>query len=142
VSRTEILIEGVLSANGSSRSGGGSGGGVLLEAPIVDVSGNAVANGGAGAGGGFLPIAGEDGGIDAQPSAGGPGADTNCSNGGNGAGGTFGAQSGQNISQPNLVFAGHGGGGRGRIRINTPADGFTGEGILSPNPTTGDLGIR
>jgi hypothetical protein len=115
---------------------------VLLEAPIVEISGNIVANGGAGAGGGFLPVQGEDGRTDDQPAAGGVPADTNAGGGGDGAAGSTGAKPGQSINQPNLVFGGHGGGGVGRIRINTPEGGLTIGGIASPNPSTGDLAVR
>lgn len=147
VSRTSIAIEGILAANGTSRSGGGSGGGILLEAPSVVVSGNVVANGGAGAGGGFVPVAGEDGRTDAQPAQGGPANDLNLGEGGDGAAGNTAAVAGENINymsglSTDANFAGHGGGGVGRIRVNTPDDGLTTTGIFSPNPTTGALGIR
>ena len=147
VSRTSIAVEGILSANGTSRSGGGSGGGILLEAPSVSISGNVVANGGAGAGGGFVPVSGEDGRTDAQPAAGGPSNDDNLGEGGNGAAGNTAATAGADNNNASglstdLNFAGHGGGGAGRIRINVPDDGLTTTGIVSPNPTSGSLGIR
>jgi hypothetical protein len=90
VSRTQLSISGGLTANGTSLGGGGSGGGILLEAPIVLLSGNAVANGGAGPGGcGFIPIRGEDGRIDAVPATGGVGCSDLGGNGGNGAAGNI-----------------------------------------------------
>jgi hypothetical protein len=147
VSRTAISVQGILSANGTSRSGGGSGGGILLEAPNVSVSGNVVANGGAGAGGGLLPVAGEHGRTDAQPASGGPANDLNLGEGGDGAAGNTAATSGENVNymsglSTDLNFAGHGGGGVGRIRVNVPTDGLTNDGVFSPNPTSGPLGVR
>jgi len=147
VSRTKISIGGVLAANGASASGGGSGGGILLEAPAIAVTGNVVANGGAGAGGCFLPKAGEDGRLDAIPATGGLACDpTDGGNGGNGAAGTTFARTGTSFNVAgtgtNIAFAGHGGGGAGRIRVNAPAGGLTASGIFSPNPSTGTLGIR
>jgi len=146
VSRTKISISGVLAANGASASGGGSGGGILLEAPVIEITGNVVANGGAGAGGCFLPKAGEDGRLDAIPATGGLACDpTTGGNGGNGAAGTTFARAGASLNLAgisNIVFAGHGGGGAGRIRVNTPAGGLTASGVFSPNPSTGTLGTR
>ncbi len=142
VSRTKLVIEGILSANGSSAGGGGSGGGILLEAPIVQVSGNVVANGGAGAGGGLVPKVGEHGRTDNQPAIGATGVNTDSGNGGNGAAGAIGATNGQDKTVAGLVFGGHGGGGVGRIRVNTAANGFTSTGIISPNPSTGNVGTR
>jgi hypothetical protein len=147
VSRTSITIEGTISANGSSASGGGSGGGILLEAPQVEVMGNVVANGGAGAGGGFLPEPGEDGRLDALPAQGGPSEDSNLGEGGDGAAGNLAATMGASVNfmsglGTDLNFAGHGGGGVGRIRVNTAADAFIDTGLFSPNPTTGAVGTR
>jgi hypothetical protein len=146
-SRTQITIGGILAANGSSDAGGGSGGGILLEAPIVSVSGNVVANGGGGGGGGFAPIDGEDGQLDASPAEGGPGNGENLGEGGNGAAGNTGATQGQNINYlsglgTDINFAGHGGGGVGRIRVNTYGAGFTNNGVFSPNASTGDVAVR
>ncbi len=145
VSRTKIIIGGVLAANGSSFIGGGSGGGILLEAPLVDVTGTVVANGGAGAGGCLFPEVGENGHLDAAPAIGGG---TGCSgtgaNGGNGGAGTVPAGRGTSISTPDAgnVFAGNGGGGVGRIRINTAPGGFHRAGLFSPNPSTGAIATR
>ncbi len=143
VSRSKITVEGIVSANGSSYAGGGSGGGILLEAPLVTVSGNVVANGGAGAGGGFAPKAGENGRTDNQPAAGGSGVNaTSCGNGGDGAAGAIGSKPGQDKTVDGLVFGGHGGGGAGRIRVNTAPAGLTSTGIVSPNASLGTLGTR
>ncbi|HEY6178351.1 MAG TPA: hypothetical protein VIX73_28040, partial [Kofleriaceae bacterium] len=122
VARTKITIGGVVAVNGSSVLGGGSGGGVLLEAPTVEVSGTIVANGGAGAGSCFLPQAGENGRLDAMPAAPGLGCDANHGNGGNGGAGATIAGDGVSTSAPNgNAGGGFGGGGVGRIRINTVA---------------------
>lgn len=146
VSRTRIAITGVVAANGSSFVGGGSGGGILLEAPVVDVSGNAVANGGAGSGGCLLPQPGEDGRLDAVPAAGGIACNVDGSNGGDGGAGNLGARNGDNINEAStggsIAFAGHGGGGVGRIRVNTAPGGLHVTGLFSPNPSTGTIGIR
>ena len=145
VSRTKITISGVVAANGSSFTGGGSGGGILLEAPLVNVTGTMVANGGAGAGGCLLPQVGENGHLDAAPAIGGG---TGCgglgANGGNGGAGTVPAGKGINvsISDSSDVFGGGGGGGVGRIRINTAPGGFHRAGLFSPNPSTGDIAAR
>jgi hypothetical protein len=40
------------------------------------------------------------------------------------------------------VFAGHGGGGVGRIRVNTAPGGLRTTGLFSPNPSTGALATR
>lgn len=143
VSRTKILVQGVISANGSSYAGGGSGGGILLEAPVVDVSGNVVANGGGGAGGSLFGKPGESGRLDDIRAAGGIAPDqSNGGNGGAGAAGAIGASSGASKTFAGTVYAGHGGGGVGRIRINTAPNGFTKTGIVSPNPSLGSAGVR
>jgi hypothetical protein len=67
--------------------------------------------------------------------------------GGDGAAGNSAASDGEDISymsglSTDLNFAGHGGGGAGRIRINVVDDNVTNTGIVSPSPTTGALGVR
>jgi hypothetical protein len=147
VTRTSIDVAGIISANGSSKSGGGSGGGILFEAPLVEITGNVVANGGAGAGGGFIPAEGEDGRTDAQPAEGGPSNDVNLGVGGDGAAGNTAATAGASENHmsglsTDLNFAGHGGGGVGRIRVNTASDGFVDSGLFSPSPTSGPVAVR
>ena len=148
VSRTRIAVSGAVAANGSSAIGGGSGGGILLEAPVVEVSGSVVANGGGGANGcGLLAIVeGADGRLDATPAS---GSTAPCSssgvNGGNGGAGNIPAGGGpNNLSPPSTggMFAGHGGGGVGRIRVNTVSGGLQVTGLFSPNPTTGTIASR
>lgn len=149
VSRTRVVVNGVVAANGGGcvGGGGGSGGGILLEAPIVDVSGKVVANGGSGSGCGSE---GQDGRLDAAPAAGGANA---CSDqasqgfggaGGNGGAGTALAENGSGVvtSSDGLVTGGSGGGGVGRIRVNTAPGGLRGNGIISPPATIGTLVSR
>jgi hypothetical protein len=149
VSRTRIIVSGVVAANGSSYGGGGSGGGILLEAPVVEVSGGVVANGGAGSGGGCILglEPGEDGRLDAMPATGGLGCTTNIlgGNGGNGGARNAGATMGASINATGkgfLAVAGSGGGGVGRIRVNTVSGGLHTTGVFSPNPSTGPIGSR
>jgi hypothetical protein len=145
VSRTRITVSGVVAANGASGSGGGSGGGILLEAPAVQISGAVVANGGGGAGGCFIPRAGEDGRLDATPASGGTACDSgNGRDGGAGGAGNQGARNGISLSVAGsgIAFAGAGGGSVGRIRVNTVSGGLGGNGVFSPNPTTGVISTR
>jgi hypothetical protein len=145
VSRTRISVSGVVAANGASGSGGGSGGGILLEAPAVQIAGAVVANGGAGAGGCLIPRPGEDGRLDATPATGGTACDIgNGRDGGAGGAGNLGARNGSSLSVANTgpAFAGAGGGSVGRIRVNTVAGGLGGNGVFSPNPTTGVIITR
>jgi hypothetical protein len=147
VSRTKIAVAGVVAANGASYAGGGSGGGILLEAPAVEISGAVVANGGGGAGGCFFPKAGENGRLDATPANGGVGCDPeNTRDGGSGGAGPTGPRSGGSLNLSStggsIAFAGHAGGGVGRIRVNTPAGGLKVTGVFSPNPSTGTLATR
>lgn len=145
VSRTQITLIGAVASNGNSFGSGGSGGGILIEAPVVDISGTVVANGGAGSGGCFAPKLGEDGRLDDKPAA--PGLACSAgltSDGGRGGARTAPAGNGVNISATNNsnLFAGHGGGGVGRIRINTVSGGLHTTGVFSPSPTTGTLATR
>jgi hypothetical protein len=146
VSRTRLTISGVVAANGSSLSGGGSGGGILLEAPVVEVSGSVMANGGAGAGGCLFPKKGEDGRLDARPASHGIGCSDSATAADGGDGGALNAGAGNggsaNEASTGIVFGGHGGGGVGRIRINTVPGGLHSTGVYSPNPSTGVLASR
>jgi len=149
VSRTKISIAGVVAANGGSNAGGGSGGGILLEAPVIESTGNMVANGGAGAGANGTDACfnvGEDGRLDAMPAIGGLGCSSFSSRGGNGAARNTGASNGDDINGVSLnspvALAGHGGGGVGRIRINTASGGLNATGVFSPNPTIGTIATR
>lgn len=96
-------------------AGGGSGGAILLEAAAVTVAGTLAANGGGG-GEGALGNAGADASGDDQPALGGNDV-TKGSNGGNGsAGASVDGTAGAVMAG---FTAGAGGGGAGRIRINT-----------------------
>jgi hypothetical protein len=146
VSRTKITISGVVAANGTSVSGGGSGGGILLEAPAVEVLGSVVANGGAGASGCVFSGLGENGRLDATPANGGIGCPPIAGNGGNGGAGDIAAGNGASINVAGTgtttALGGNGGGGVGRIRINTVSGGLRRAGVFSPNPSTGALATR
>lgn len=146
VSRTQITVTGILAANGGSahaiQLGGGSGGGILLEAPIVDVAGGVAANGAAGGlGGGFGGA--EDGRLDAVPAKGDRGGaylGQEAAQSGDGGAGNFGATSGSSIDvrpSDTPTSGGSGGGGVGRIRVNTSPGGLRGTGVFSPPPSQG-----
>jgi hypothetical protein len=151
VSRTKIsVVEGAIDAGGHGSGpdlpldgndlacGGGSGGGVLLEAPAIDVGfGSAIAaNGGGGAGG--CTAQGEDSRISDDRAPGGTCAE--FGDGGAGAAASLAALNGAN----NSVAAGAGGGGAGRIRINTTAGGLMVDGgaVVSPAPSIGLIRTR
>lgn len=149
VSRTQIVVHGVIAANGSTdlNSAGGSGGGILLEAPLVDVAGAVVANGAGGSGGcGCAGSQGEDGQLDVMPAKGG----TQCTDGlgtgaagGDGAAGASVATKGLDVpSTDNQACGGGGGGGVGRIRVNTAPGGQRTSGVYSPAPRGGALATR
>jgi len=116
--------------------GGGAGGGVLLEAPAIDLSNTVLAaNGGGGGGGGGSPDTdvGEPGPFGQAQAAGG-GADSHAggSGGSVASGPTAGAGGGDDT--------GGGGGGVGIIRLNAPLDTLNvgGNVIVSPAYTRGD----
>lgn len=143
-SRTRIVLGtgAIVAANGSgSYGGGGSGGGILIEAPTLEIAGRVVANGG----GGGSCISGQDGRLNATSASGGVN-DVAChfphGSGGNGAAGSLEAGVGESISSRLQSFGGSGGGGVGRIRVNTASGGIRGAGIFSPAPSTGTLGSR
>lgn len=99
VAGTRIRVLGLVHANGQDgyNGGGGSGGAVLLEAPLVEGSGALSADGGAG------------------------GKNVNTNDGG-GAGGSGGSRDGKPATR---AYA-SGGGGAGRIRINARTQSFKG----------------
>lgn len=140
VSRTSIVVTGVVAANGGGAggdaAGGGSGGGILLEAPIVEVTGRVAANGGGGGGCGVA----FDGGLDDKPARG----SLACTSfyttgaGGNGAAGQLEATPGTTSAD----VGGGGGGGAGRIRVNTARDSHRTTERYSPTPTIGELATR
>jgi hypothetical protein len=145
VSRTKIAIQGFVAANGDGTVAGGSGGGILLEAPLIEVSGGIVANGGGGSGGCLIPKGAESGRLDARRAAGGPGCPPQGGDGGTGGAGTSGQGAigaSISISGTGSAFGAFGGGGVGRIRVNTLSGGLHSTAIFSPTPTTGPLATR
>jgi hypothetical protein len=145
-SRTAIRVNGHVSApggGGSVTAGGGSGGGVLLEAPEVSVAGGVFVNGGGGGCGGFgSGQSGSNDSTDPAPGHSGSGCLPDASGGDGGSLATP-ARSGTNVDA--AAFPGQnaaaGGGGVGRIRINT-IDGAVGGGTFSPLPSAGVLATR
>ena len=118
--------------NNDSGGGGGAGGTILLEAPLVTITGTLAANGGGGGGGGgAIAKPGDDGTLDTLPAAGGSGDSNNDELGGPGAATGAEAGSGGDGSNP-----GGGGGGIGRIRINTR--GGTGATLTSATLSPGE----
>ncbi len=112
-------------------SGGGAGGGILVEAPVVELgpSAHLDAKGGAGA-----SSEGDGGESDSRsPSLGGSCSAQDCGRGGNGAAMDTPPEAGTSLlidtSSPNTT-AGGGGGGLGRVRINS------GDGTYSKSQTT------
>jgi hypothetical protein len=100
--------------NSDSGGGGGAGGTILLEAPIITINGVLAANGGGGGGGGgAAATAGSAGLLGVMVAPGGAGQATDEQGGKGGASGV--------AAEPGGVGAnpGGGGGGIGRIRINT-----------------------
>jgi hypothetical protein len=127
--------------------GGGSGGGILLEAPRVVLSSGTsmVANGGGGAS--YCPGNAEDGSLSGTPAQGGG---VGCDDfeygpGGKGGARLFAATAGVSVSHnvPGAAWAGGGGGGVGRVRVNVPVEGdFVGSTGVSPSPSVGSLATR
>jgi hypothetical protein len=133
VSRTRIGIDATIDVRGASGYdageqgdheilGGGAGGGVLLEAPVIELGPNAKLLATGGAGSSVSTIGSTSSGV--EPSLGGTCTPTSpfCGAGGNGAGvgvtAMPGADATLDSSKP-LATAGGGGGGLGFLRINT-----------------------
>jgi hypothetical protein len=124
VSRTKIVVEGVISAVGGPGDadryeqtelavlgGGGAGGGILLEAPTVELAANSQ----------LLAFGG-----DGASACGAP--NINCSQAGKGARSGTSATPGVDIncvSNGLPTASGGGGGGLGRVRINTASGSYT-----------------
>ena len=137
VAGAAIVIEatGVITMAGAGgyagATGAGSGGSILLEAPMITVNGALAANGGGGGGSGGSVSIGQWGGVTATPAVGGgPGGEK----AGDGSGGV--TLDGTN-GQPSLYGTG-GGGGAGRIRMNTLCGTVTvaASAVISPAQTT------
>jgi hypothetical protein len=150
-SAVAITVGGTLDVDGEDAfpgTGGGAGGGILVEAPMVTFGDGAVlsARGGGGAAGDDL-ISGIP--EFANPIAGGT-CDTGVPCGSGGAGATSGsaAQPGGDVDASNLLFtatavAGGGGGGLGYIRINTAPGQLAGSAaVVSGAYSTGALTLQ
>ncbi len=136
-----IGTTGVITApglGGDGPAGGGSGGAILIESPVVTCDGTLAANGGGGGGEGALSVGaslGASGMPNAKPAPGGK-------NGGKGsAGATVAGGAGQCpaascVSTNMADNPGGGGGGAGRIRINTMGGSASLAGVSSPALTS------
>lgn len=156
VSGTRIQVAGTINANGQAGGqnqdtvgGGGSGGAILLEAPVVELGPDArlLANGGNGRAG--------DGSVPPTSTTTEPAPDAQCATpsdlcGDGGAGGTAaaGPNDGSVLLYTNLsnvrMVAGGGGGAAGYIRINTAAGTYelTASTIISPAASPGTVATR
>jgi hypothetical protein len=110
--------------------GGGAGGAILLEAPIIEgVDGKlAVNGGGGGAGDDATEATGGQATLSRIPAAGAQAATDGGSGGSGGAGATYAGTK----APDNLLHAGGGGGGVGRIRLNTRSGDVAATGEMSP----------
>lgn len=126
-----------MGGRGSDQGGAGSGGAILLESSEVVIAGKIAANGGGG-GAGTGPNDGQDGQLDSTPTAEGTGDASKGGGGGKGGAGSTvdGAPGVLNSDNADGSFAGNGGGGVGRIRINTRTGAATISGLVSPDLTT------
>jgi len=129
VAGTSITVGllGAINAGGGgvSVSAGGSGGAILLESPTVLIDGNIAANGG---GGSYGDPSGANGAASSQPALG-------AYPGGNGSAGTSVTGSNGQVDDAGSN-PGAGGGGAGRIRINTISGEAAIAGTLSPSLAT------
>ncbi|MFI5307872.1 MAG: hypothetical protein ACHQ53_10990, partial [Polyangiales bacterium] len=135
--KVTIGMSGVLNVGGGGSSlaygiGGGSGGGILLEAPNVVVQGVLAANGGSGSNN---YMGGQSGLASAQSAV------NQLNNGPLGGNGSAGANvdGKDGTTLGNYPIGGGGGGGAGRIRVNTGCGGKlsqNGGAIISPSTTT------
>lgn len=138
-----ISIAGAITApglGGAVSTGGGSGGGILLEAPTVTITGGVYANGGGG-GCGNLSGAGQPGQPSTTPAV---GDFCNGVHGGSGGAGTTAAGNGdaKGNASGTQDYAGGGGGGVGRIRINTRDMTVAGSGKQSPSASLGPIAAQ
>ena len=161
-SAVSISVNGVINADGGSSYpfqiaasssgifGGGSGGGILLEAPVVTLGpqGKLLARGGAGGTSG-LPPTGYT--LDANPITAPSCMPTSayCGRGGAGAAPGVDAQAGQDAqyttsSSVTSMETGGGGGGLGRIRVNTLSSTYmqSGSSVAAGAITTGVVGSK
>ena len=122
------------SGSATAGAGGGSGGSILFEAPTVMVAGVLAANGGGGgsAGNPVTGTGGSDATANATPA---PGGALSTGAGGTGSAGAT-VTGGKGVAAPTGDGDSAGGGGAGRIRINTTSGVATLSGTLSPAVTT------
>lgn len=121
---------------GNVSGGGGAGGGILLEAPIVSVTGGLYANGGAGGCGNYFSDYDNSGKLEMSA------ATRECGlSGGNGGFGTTPPTAGQTKSNTSgsSDYGAGGGGAVGRIRINTLDMAIMGTGEQSPPASLGAI---
>jgi hypothetical protein len=151
LSRITISDGGAIHAGGvaglDNGTGGGAGGGVVLEAPVIELSGAGsaiAANGGGGGCGnsGTVTASAEEGRLDDRRAAG-------CQSDGGGDGGKGGAgTTGNGLAGESLsgcgIVAGQGGGGVGRIRISDKDGSFApaGGATVSPPAVVNTVGRR
>lgn len=121
--------------SGENAGGAGSGGAILLEAPLVTVVGTLAANGGGGGGDDGSTATSQDGLASATAAKGG-GAGTGVGAGGDGSAGAT-IAGGAGTLPAGTSNGGGGGGGAGRIRLNTSTAAATTTGAtISPAATT------
>lgn len=128
----QIMTTGQLNVGGqggSDKGGGGSGGTLVFQAPLVDISGLVAANGGSG---GACSMFGNNGPISTEPAA----AVGGCGLTHSGAGGTATVSPGAGSSPINGPAGG--GGAVGRVLIES-ADGAFGSGMISAKVTARPL---
>jgi hypothetical protein len=136
VANGDIAVTGTINAGGCGGAagaagpggggGGGAGGTLLLEAPTVVITGSMAVNGGGGGGGGVDGTAGATGALGPANALGG---DSLQGHGGSGGAGDL--PTGTN-GQGNMQYCGGGGGGVGRIRLETRTGTIGGLGTVSP----------
>ncbi|HVK76671.1 MAG TPA: hypothetical protein VM734_25275 [Kofleriaceae bacterium] len=123
--------------------GGGAGGGILLEAPTVTISGGKITANGGGGGSGREANRGDNGNRAATRASGGAGSGGNGDTGRGGLG-SIGAAATQEatIGGGETNGTGGGGGGAGVIRINTVSPASISDAVISPRHTTGTLSVQ
>lgn len=136
-----LVVQCVLGRACGPGAGAGSGGGILLEAPVVAMAASSalVANGGAGHCGTKGKAASPT--IDDTPA---PGTSCGGFSGGSGAAGSSSAVAGTTASSMMTGTGAGGGGGAGRIRVNlAPGASFDPAGaVVSPPASIGAVGTR
>ena len=140
VANGDIAVTGTINAGGCGGApgtagpggggGGGAGGTLLLEAPVVVLTGSIAVNGGGGGGGGGGGSAGGNGALGLANALGG---DSLQGHGGPGGAGDLPTGT---AGQGNVQYGGGGGGGVGRIRLETRTGAIGGLPTVSPPLTS------